>query len=157
MEQNNGSTPSRKGKHLSWNERILIEGFLKAGLLEPNIANLLGRDRRTIEREVERGQVEHLNSDLTTARVYNADRAQNVHDQNASAKGPAVKLQANRIVRRFVPKGCDIGRYTCASLREIEDWTNNYPRKILNFKTPKNCSLWSWWHEIPTIIKSWAF
>ena len=102
MEQNNGSTPSRKGKHLNWNERILIEGFLKAGLLESNIANLLGRDRRTIEREVERGQVEHLNSDLTTARVYNADRAQNVHDQNASAKGPAVKLQANRAAVEFI-------------------------------------------------------
>ena len=63
MERKNGVTPSRKGKHLNWNERILIEGFLTAGLLDSKIARLLDRDRRTIEREVERGQVEHLNSD----------------------------------------------------------------------------------------------
>ena len=41
----------------------------------------------------------------------------------------------NRIVRRFIPKGCDISRYTCADIRKIEGWINNDPRKILNFKT----------------------
>lgn len=34
MEQNKGNTPDRKGKHLNRNERILIEGFLKAGMEE---------------------------------------------------------------------------------------------------------------------------
>ena len=42
---------------------------------------------------------------------------------------------ANRIVRRFIPKGCDIGRYSCADIRGIENWINSDPRKILNFKT----------------------
>jgi len=42
---------------------------------------------------------------------------------------------ANRIIRRFIPKGCDISKYTCKKIQEIEDWINNYPRKILNFKT----------------------
>ena len=41
----------------------------------------------------------------------------------------------NRIIRRFVPKGCDIGKYTRKELRKIEAWINEYPRKILNFKT----------------------
>ena len=40
-----------------------------------------------------------------------------------------------RIVRRFIPKGCDRSRYTCADIRKIEGWINNYPRKILSFKT----------------------
>lgn len=102
MEQQKANTPSRKGKHLNRNERILIEGFLKAGMAERDIASQLGRDRRTIGREVERGQVEHLNSDLTTKRVYNADRAQDVHDQNATAKGPAVKLKANSTAVEFI-------------------------------------------------------
>ena len=47
---------------------------------ESEVACQLSRDRRTIEREVERGQVERLNSALSTSRVYNADRAQDVHD-----------------------------------------------------------------------------
>lgn len=102
MEQQKGNTPSRKGKHLNRNERILIEGFLKAGMDESEIADQLARDRRTIEREVERGQVEHLNSDLTTGMVYNADRAQDVYDQNATAKGPAVKLKTNSSALEFI-------------------------------------------------------
>jgi len=102
MEQRKSNTPSRKGKHLNWNERILIEGFLKAGMSETNIAKELGRDRRTINREVKRGLVEHLNSDLTTHVAYNADRAQDVYDLNASAKGPEVKLKSNCVAVKFI-------------------------------------------------------
>jgi IS30 family transposase len=41
----------------------------------------------------------------------------------------------NRILRRFVPKGTDIGSLTDKELRRIEDWVNNYPRKIHGYKT----------------------
>ena len=102
MEQEKGTTQARKGKHLNWNERILIEGFLRFSMAEPDIARQLGRDRRTINREVERGQVEHINSDLTKEVVYNANRAQDVHDENATAKGPRVKLMANSAAAEFI-------------------------------------------------------
>ena len=102
MKQEKGSTPSRKNKHLNWNERILIEGFLRFGMLKPDIARQLGRDRRTIAREFELGQVEHFNSDLSTKMVYNANRAQDVHDENATAKGPAVKLMAHSAAVKFI-------------------------------------------------------
>ena len=102
MKQKKGNTQTRKGKYLNWNERILIEGFLKAGMSESNIAKELQRDRRTINREVKRGLVEHLNSDLTTIVAYSADRAQDVLELNASAKGPAVKLKANSVAVEFI-------------------------------------------------------
>jgi IS30 family transposase len=41
----------------------------------------------------------------------------------------------NRILRRFVPKGMDIGKLTARDLQRIEDWVNNYPRKILGYKS----------------------
>jgi len=41
----------------------------------------------------------------------------------------------NRILRRFVPKGTDIGKLTAKELQRIEDWVNNYPRKILGYKS----------------------
>jgi IS30 family transposase len=41
----------------------------------------------------------------------------------------------NRILRRFVPKGTDIGTLTPREMQRIEDWVNNYPRKILGYKT----------------------
>jgi IS30 family transposase len=41
----------------------------------------------------------------------------------------------NRMIRRFVPKGTNIADYSDADIQEIEDWMNNYPRKILGYKT----------------------
>lgn len=41
----------------------------------------------------------------------------------------------NRILRRFVPKGMNIGKLTAKDLQRIEDWVNNYPRKILGYKS----------------------
>ncbi len=102
MEQERSNTALRKGKHLNRNERILMEGFLRAGMTRSEIAIQLGRDRRTIGREAKRGQVKRLNSDLTTAMVYNADRAQDVYTLNATAKGPAVKLKTNSIAVEFI-------------------------------------------------------
>jgi len=41
----------------------------------------------------------------------------------------------NRILRRFVPKGTDIGKLTPKELQRIEDWVNNYPRRIFGYKS----------------------
>ncbi|NKB25630.1 MAG: IS30 family transposase [Kiritimatiellae bacterium] len=41
----------------------------------------------------------------------------------------------NRIIRRFIAKGHDIGKWTLKRIGEIEKWINNYPRKILAYKT----------------------
>ena len=38
----------------------------------------------------------------------------------------------NGMIRRFIPKGTDIGTYTKEQIQKIEDWINNYPRKIFN-------------------------
>lgn len=43
----------------------------------------------------------------------------------------------NRMIRRFVPKGKDIAEFSKADIQEIEDWMNNYPRKILGYRTAK--------------------
>lgn len=40
----------------------------------------------------------------------------------------------NRILRRFIPKGTDIGKISADELQRIEDWVNNYPRKIFGYK-----------------------
>ena len=102
MGLRDGSAYLRKGKHLNRDERIQIEGLRKAGHPPSQIALLLGRHVRTIERELERGCVEHLNSDLIRTKVYNADRAQDVHDLNASAKGPSVKLKAHSAAEELI-------------------------------------------------------
>lgn len=42
---------------------------------------------------------------------------------------------ANRLIRRFVPKGCNIARFTYKDIAYIENWINTVPRQILGFKT----------------------
>lgn len=41
----------------------------------------------------------------------------------------------NRMIRRFIPKGVDIADVSEKEIKDIQDWINNYPRKILGYKT----------------------
>ena len=38
---------------------------------------------------------------------------------------------ANGIIRRFFPKGTDFSKVSIVKIQEIEDWMNDYPRRIL--------------------------
>ena len=42
----------------------------------------------------------------------------------------------NGIIRYFIPKGSLIENYSYKDINKIAEWMNNYPRKILNYKTP---------------------
>ena len=42
----------------------------------------------------------------------------------------------NSIIRYFIPKGTLIEKYSYKDINKIAEWMNNYPRKILNYKTP---------------------
>lgn len=43
----------------------------------------------------------------------------------------------NSMIRYFIPKGKLIEDYSTNDINNICDWMNNYPRKILNYQTPK--------------------
>ena len=42
---------------------------------------------------------------------------------------------ANRIIRRFLPKGTDFSSLTRQKVKEIEAWMNDYPREKLGWKS----------------------
>ena len=42
----------------------------------------------------------------------------------------------NGIIRYFIPKGTLIENYSNEQINDIANWMNNYPRKILDYKTP---------------------
>lgn len=42
---------------------------------------------------------------------------------------------ANRLIRRFIPKGIDITPISEEFIQYIEDWINNYPRAMFNYKS----------------------
>lgn len=41
----------------------------------------------------------------------------------------------NRIIRRFFPKGTNFDEVQLCEVRVAEEWMNNYPRKILGWKS----------------------
>lgn len=80
------------GRHLTYEERFYIEKSLKSGLKPTEIAETLGKHFTTIYKEIEKGTVTFLNSDLTTRKEYCADAAQVVTEKRGHNKGIQYKL-----------------------------------------------------------------
>lgn len=86
---------SRKGKHLTWNERLIIERMLMNHFSKKDIAAAIGCCLATIYNEIKRGKYEHyLNdwSDKTETR-YSPDKAQISYDEMIKKKGVKAKLK----------------------------------------------------------------
>lgn len=92
MGQNNNNTKQRKWKQLSEKERYKIETLTREKLTAKEIAERLGRNRRTIERELKRGSVKQLTSELKEEVKYCADAGQRVSEENSSFKGRGLKI-----------------------------------------------------------------
>lgn len=45
---------------------------------------------------------------------------------------------ANKLIRRWFPKGTDFRKVTSKAIQKVEDWINNYPREILGFRTAES-------------------
>lgn len=52
------------------------------------------------------------------------------HPYSSSERGTNENI--NRMIRRWIPKGDDIGLYTPQEIEQIQDWINNYPRKMFD-------------------------
>ncbi len=57
------------------------------------------------------------------------------HPYCSSERGSNERM--NREIRRRVPKGTDLSKFSKSEVQKIEDWLNHYPRKILNYATPQ--------------------
>ena len=44
---------------------------------------------------------------------------------------------SNRYLRRWIPKGANIARWSNEEIQNLEWWMNSLPRKILDFRTPE--------------------
>lgn len=86
----------KKGKHLQYQERQLIEYLVKRAY--PKKVNIrvlsakIGCSESTIRRELKRGEVLQRSSELIEFKSYSADVAQQNYDYQSSAKGPELKI-----------------------------------------------------------------
>ena len=82
------------GQHLTWEKRVAIESLLKAKVSAAKIAEVVGCSKRTVYREIQRGQCEQLKgTTYEMYTIYSAQKAQNRADQmNDLHKGRPCKL-----------------------------------------------------------------
>lgn len=57
----------------------------------------------------------------------------------------------NSLVRRFIPKGRKIDSVSEYTIQKAEDFINNLPRKMFNYRTPKELFLEQLSHLVPTV------
>lgn len=93
----------QKGKHLTFEEREELEAIVNKNNAAPKrdklsqrkMAQRLGVSPATLSRELKRGKVLLLDSELREVVSYSAIKAQEDYDEKASAKGPHLKIGAN--------------------------------------------------------------
>lgn len=61
------------------------------------------------------------------------------HSYSAWEKGS--NENHNRMIRRWFPKGTDFSKITKKQVAAVQDWMNNYPRKILSWNTPNEMAV----------------
>ena len=93
MGQQHCIVKSRKNKHLNYRERLRIEIMLNEKKKSSEIAAALSCSKRTIEREVKRGQVQKLDGKTWIYYMaYDADIAQNDYMSKRGGSGPGLKI-----------------------------------------------------------------
>ena len=90
------------GKYFTENERCKLETMLKDKVPVSEISERLGKHFTTIYKEINKGTVKLLNSDLTYKEEYCADYAQRVTEERSHNKGIPVKIGRNHDLARHI-------------------------------------------------------
>lgn len=94
----------KKGQHyLTEDERYIMEGMLLAGAKPTEISRKMGICRQIVYNEMERGLYVHT-CDLRDQIRYSADKDQQVHDYNQTAKGRPLKIGNDHAFAKFLEK-----------------------------------------------------
>ena len=50
-------------------------------------------------------------------------------------KGVVMRIINNKLIDEFIKKKTDIKNFSSSYIKKIQDWINNYPRKLFNYKS----------------------
>ena len=99
-------------KHITEKERYQIEILRKEGYKPEEIAQAIGKSRRTIYYELQRGMTEQLTSELIKKTVYLADAAQRVYREHKKNNGRSLKIGNDHAFVKFVEYWIGEQRYS---------------------------------------------
>ena len=140
MEQINVTTKNRTWKQISEKERYKLEGYFEQGMSPKQIAPLLKKSKRAIEREKKLGLVEQQRMNPSNNKnaplyifeyVYKADTAQRRHNENASNKGRGLKIGNDHKLAQYIEQKIGEEKYSPdAVIGEIGSRNLNFQTKI---------------------------
>jgi len=141
MEQSNCIIERSKYKHLTEKERYKIEGYLESKLLvkENKYQDFFENKFKSITFD---NGGEFLDWEaIEKSRLRSQKRTLVYFARPYSSWKRGTNESQNRMIRRFIPKGTDISKISDKEIKKIEKWMNNYPRKILGYRTANDLVL----------------
>lgn len=118
--------PLKKGKHLTWNDRLTIERMLRKGYSKPQIARYLGVHHSTIYDECRRGETVLYGKDLTTRKVYSPEVAVAYHKRRVKNMEKPLKIGKDHKLANWLVKTISAGyspAAACALLGKTPETT----------------------------------
>ena len=79
---------------------------------------------------------EFMEYDKLVQSIHGGERFEVYYCHSYSAWEKGTNENHNRMIRRFFPKGTDFTRITKKQIQQVQDWMNQYPRRLLNWHTP---------------------
>ena len=71
--------------------------------------------------------------------IYGRNRARTTvyycHPYASCERGTNERI--NREIRRLIPKGSDLSKFSVEEIQRVEDWVNDYPRQVLGYATSR--------------------
>ena len=106
----------RHFNHLTYNDRLKIEAWLKVGLSKKEISMLLGVHISTVYREIKRGTYNRLDGDTYTYKnAYSPDISQKKYQDYLSCKGADLKISNDYDFADFIEDKICKEKYSPAS------------------------------------------
>ena len=83
---------------------------------------------------------EFMEYDTLCRSIHGGNRFQVWYCHSYSAWEKGSVENHNRMIRRFFPKGTDFSKVSKKRIAAVQDWMNNYPRRVLGWQTPNEAA-----------------
>ena len=103
---------SSQNKHLSYNDRIIIERMFSLNKSTLDIAQAIGKSQRTIQREIKRGKATIRNHLWEDINIYAPRVAQDKYVTNVKGKGRTPKIFSDEKLLKHIIKMHTVKKYS---------------------------------------------
>ena len=146
MSQEHCIKKEAKWKHLTYEKRLILEELVKHNrrvrrskrLTQLKMTEMLGCSLSTIKRELKRGEVYLTASDLSEYKSYSAKIAQDLAEENGTAKGPKIKIGMNHALAEKLRELIVENKYSPYAARERLREDTDYLDTPISVKTIYN-------------------